>query len=57
MRDKGNFEPDEIIKERIFYKEIKPNYNVISVFDDRDKVVSMWRDLHLLTCQVNYGNF
>lgn len=57
MRDKNNFEPDEIIKERIFHKEIEPKYNVIAVFDDRNKVVKMWRSLGLLCNQVYWGNF
>lgn len=57
MRDKNNFEPDEVIKERIFHKEIDPKYNVIAVFDDRDKVVKMWRSLGLLCNQVYWGNF
>lgn len=52
MRDKNNFEPDEIIKERIFHKEIEPKYNVLAIFDDRDKVVKMWRSLGLLCNQV-----
>ena len=41
MREKNNFESDEIIKERIFHKEIEPKYNVLAIFDDRDKVVKM----------------
>ena len=57
MRDKGNFEPDEIIKKQIFHKEIEPNYNVLAVFDDHDKVVKMWRNLGLLCNQVYWGNF
>lgn len=57
MRDKGDFEHDEIIKERIFHKEIEPKYNVLAVFDDRDKVVKMWRSLGLLCNQVYWGNF
>ena len=57
MREENNFEPDEIIKERIFHKEIEPKYNVIAVFDDRDKVVKMWRNLGLLCNQVYWGNF
>ena len=57
MRDKNNFEPDEIIKERIFHKEIEPKYSVLAIFDDRDKVVKMWRSLGLLCNQVYWGNF
>lgn len=57
MRDKGNFESDEVIKERIFHKEIEPKYNVLAVFDDRDKVVKMWRSLGLLCNQIYWGDF
>ena len=57
MRDKNNFESDEVIKERIFHKEIEPKYNVLAIFDDRDKVVKMWRSLGLLCNQVYWGNF
>ena len=57
MRNKNNFQPDEIIKETIFHKEIEPKYNVLAVFDDRDKVVKMWRSLGLLCNQVYWGNF
>ena len=57
MRDKNNFEPDEVIKERIFHKEIEPKYSVLAIFDDRDKVVKMWRSLGLLCNQVYWGNF
>ena len=57
MRGEGNFEPDEIIKERIFHKDIEPKYTVLAVFDDRDKVVKMWRSLGLLCNQVYWGNF
>ena len=57
MRNKNNFQPDEVIKERIFHKEIEPKYNVLAVFDDRDKVVKMWRSLGLLCNQVYWGNF
>lgn len=57
MRKPKDFRPDEVIKEEIFHKDIEPKYNVVSVFDDRDKVVKMWRNLGLLCNQVYYGNF
>ena len=57
MRAEGDHRPDEIVKEEIYHKEIEPFYNVVSVFDDRDKVCKMWRDLGLLCCQVYYGDF
>lgn len=42
-----------IVKQEMF----KKYYNVIAVFDDRNKVVDMWRKLKLPTYQVWYGNF
>ena len=57
MRNPHDFRPDEVIKEEIYHNCIEPSYNVISVFDDRDKVVKMWRDLGLLCNQVYYGDF
>ena len=57
MRQKNDHRPDEIVKEELYHKYIEPYYNVKAVFDDRDKVVKMWRDLGLLCNQVYYGNF
>jgi hypothetical protein len=31
--------------------------DVVAVFDDRDKVVNMWRENGLTCMQVAYGNF
>lgn len=56
MRSEGDFRPDDVVKE-LYQKYIKDRYNVVCVFDDRDKVVRMWRSLGLLCCQVYYGNF
>lgn len=57
MRQKGDHRQDDIIKSEIYEKHIKDQYNVIGVFEDRDRVVKMWRDLGLLCCQVYYGDF
>lgn len=57
MRKQGDFRPDEEVKLEIYYNEIEPRYNVIAVFDDRDKVVKMWRENGLMCCQVYYGDF
>lgn len=56
LRPEGNKEDDRIIKQRMFDK-IKNDYNVVGVFDDRDRVVQMWRDNGLQCYQVDYGNF
>lgn len=57
MRKKGDYRPDEIIKKELFDAYVKDYYNPLCVFDDRDKVIDMWRELGLLTCQVERGNF
>lgn len=57
MRQSKDSRPDEIVKKEIYEKYIEPKFNVISVFDDRDKVVKMWRELGLLCNQVYYGSF
>jgi predicted kinase len=57
MRPVNNFEKDSVIKKRIYENEIKGKYNVRVIYDDRDQVVRMWRELGLKVFQVNPGNF
>lgn len=57
MRPEGEERPDEIIKKEIWEAKIKPWYDVVAVFDDRDRVVKMWRDEGLLCLQPYYGDF
>lgn len=58
IRKTGDMRKDYIVKEEIYMNNIIDNYNVIGVFDDRDQVVSYWRDVAGLKCyQVEYGNF
>jgi hypothetical protein len=54
MRKRGDFTPDQILKESwLKESDEKP----LAIFDDRDKVVAMWRR-HGITClQVAEGNF
>ncbi len=47
MRKTGDERPDEIVKAEIYRDQIEPNYNVLGVFDDRPKVVRMWKALKL----------
>lgn len=49
---------DAIIKRDLFDNNIRGHYNIGVVFDDRDRVVNMWRkELGLDCLQVNYGDF
>ena len=57
MRATGDFRPDSVVKEEIYNNHIKDNYYVAGVFDDRDSVVKLWRDLGLTCFQVYYGDF
>lgn len=57
MRKTGDGRSDDIVKEEIYIEEIKPNYNVIFVVDDREQVVSMWRQHGLSVFQVAPGDF
>ena len=57
MRNANDYRGDEIVKKEIYEREIKGKYDVICVFDDRNKVVDMWREEGLLCCQVAEGNF
>ncbi len=57
MRVAGDFRKDSIIKQEIFDAHIRDDYNVVAVFDDRNQVVEMWRNLGLSVHQVAPGDF
>lgn len=58
MRAAGDKRQDRIIKGEIFDSQIRNNFRVEVVFDDRDQVVSLWRrELGIDCFQVNYGEF
>ena len=51
------YTPDEVLKKRMLDKHIADKNDVLCVYDDRQKVVDMWRSEGLLCCQVAPGNF
>lgn len=55
--ENGQRIPDEVLKREMFMNNILENYNVEVVYDDRQKVVDMWRDLGLTVFQVADGRF
>lgn len=57
MRSEGDHRSDEVVKKEIWEEKIKPWYDVVAVFDDRDRVVKMWREQGLLCLQPYYGDF
>jgi hypothetical protein len=58
MRPDGDFGPDSKLKLNLYREHIEPRWDVQMVFDDRDRVVGMWRlELGLPCLQVDYGDF
>jgi hypothetical protein len=55
MRPAGDFTPDEELKRR-WISEYDLS-QVLCIFDDRQKVVDMWRELGLTCFQVAPGDF
>ena len=57
MRATGDNRNDAIVKKEIFERDIDPHYDIVCVFDDRKRVVDMWRELDIMCCQVAPGDF
>ncbi|PWU54584.1 5'-hydroxyl kinase [Micromonospora sp. S4605] len=57
LRAIGDSRRDSIVKREIYEREIRDRYRVVGVFDDRQQVVRMWRDLGLTVFQVAEGDF
>lgn len=57
MRKLGDSRKDSVIKQEIYNEHIKSLFNAVYCVDDRDSVVSMWRDIGLTCLQVNFGGF
>lgn len=48
---------DDIVKLDLFDQHIRNNYNVLRVYDDRNRVVAAWRSIGLTCLQVADGDF
>ena len=57
MRAFKDYRADDIIKEELLDQMISDGYTPDIVFDDRDRVVDMWRRRGIKTIQVAEGNF
>ena len=57
LRDDDDFRPDDITKKEIFERVLTDGFRPQLAFDDRDQVVSMWRDMGLPCFQVREGKF
>lgn len=57
MRPEDDKRQDWQVKYDLFNKHIRGRFDVRGVFDDRDQVVKLWREMGLTCFQVNYGDF
>jgi hypothetical protein len=57
MRKQNDFTPDNILKIGWVNSGLIPKERILCVFDDRDKVVKMWRENAITCFQVAEGNF
>ena len=57
LRADDDFRPDDITKREIYEQIVRDGFKPELVFDDRDQVVKMWRDLGLPCYQVRDGAF
>ena len=58
MRDEGDYTADDTLK-RSWYENMlsEDRARLVAVFDDRDRVVKMWRDVCVTCFQIADGEF
>lgn len=57
MRTQSDTRRDDVVKLELFNAHVRGRYNVTASFDDRDRVVQLWRRLGLLCFQCAPGDF
>ena len=57
MRPERSFTPDDVLKKSWLDTLVEQGKQILCVFDDRDKVVKMWRENGVTCFQVAPGNF
>jgi hypothetical protein len=57
MRKRNDFRKDFEVKREIYEAQIANRFDVLCVFDDRQQVVDMWREVGLVCLQVAAGDF
>lgn len=57
MRPQGTFTPDDVLKKQWLDELNEEGHEIMCVYDDRDKVVKMWRDNGITCFQVAPGDF
>lgn len=57
MRPFNDSRQDNVMKSELYHNYVKPYFDIECVYDDRDQVVKMWRELGLTCFQCAEGNF
>lgn len=57
MRKAGDYRADDIVKGELLDQILADGFRPELVFDDRDRVVKMWRARGIRCCQVAEGDF
>ncbi len=57
MRPAGDARDDAVVKLELFDAHVRAAFDVVAVFDDRDRVVRAWRGIGLTVLQVADGDF
>jgi hypothetical protein len=58
MRKAGNYTADDVLKATWFFSlPTEDKLRLVAIFDDRDRVVNMWRSLGITCLQVAPGEF
>lgn len=57
MRKAGDHRPDDIVKSELLDEVFAAGWSPVMAFDDRDRVVAMWRSRGIPCAQVAEGNF
>lgn len=57
LRPDGHWVEDTILKREIYFRDIKPHFDVLFCVDDRARVVKMWREIGLPCLQCDEGLF
>jgi phosphoglycolate phosphatase-like HAD superfamily hydrolase len=57
MRPQRSYTKDNVLKKQWLDEELEMGHEIMCTFDDRDKVVKMWRDNGISCFQVAEGEF
>lgn len=57
MRSYNDMREDNLVKQDLYRAEVKDKYNVLVVFEDRDRVCAMYRQEGLVVFQVAEGDY